>query len=512
MFSETINNILGEVLWHSITVDSTIASISGAHCNEISRVLAAHGKDFDNSETPIRILEVAAYAHTTGYMLANKFNTEVTLSDISIDTLALGRDIAIESNLDNDKVTRIASDFHDLPFTDNYFDLVYIASALHHTWSWQKVLQELMRTVKLGGLLFLENEPCAREFCFYKFRTNRREQFREIEKTLDQEGLLRIIAEPFLGSRQEELFGMVENQTMQLSEMLGILRQVGSIEELSLNPESCMNALENIVFDHREHDIETVKQLIIKRISRGIEVAAKSLSEIDLKMGYSLPASVEIESMAGRIAKSITGISKNSPLDSELVRVAISSIFGASVTMVIKKHSGTEFPEAEKSLKYDWGERSSVKIGYPPEVQKVLEATVDLLPDIQRSSAARIAASFPTDQWTTYTDEKGLKCLFPSSIATIQCLDSTGKKKFLIMLRIYALFDGEPFGVVLKSASSEIGKLEIFQSDTYLLRAVIESSESALEFSLEISYLNAEFRVSKKPIVLNVSAARVCAL
>ncbi len=512
MFSGTISNILGEVLWHSITVDSTIESVSDAHREEIERILTAHGKDLLNSDSPIRILEVAAYAHTTGYMLANKFAAEVTLSDISIDTLVLGRDMAIESNLDNENVSRVASDFHDLPFADNYFDLVYIASALHHTWSWQTVLKELMRTAKPGGLLYLENEPCAREFCFYKFRTNRREQFREFEKSLDQEGLLRIVAEPFPGSRPEELFGMVENQTMQLNEMLGLLREVGSIEELNLNPEACMGAIENTIFDHREHDSEIVKQLITDRLKRRVGKATKSLTEIDKKMGYLLPIPAEIESMAEQIADSITSIDRNAPLDGELVRVAISNIFGASVTMVIRKHADASFSLTTTGLRYDWGERSAVKIGYPPEVQKVLEATVDLLPDIQRSSADRIGASFPPDQWTSYTDDKGLKSLFPSSNAIIRCSDPADRKQFLIMLRIYALFDSEPYSVTLSLASKEIGKLDIFQSDTYLLRAEFESSDSSLEFKLDISYLNVELKKSKKTIVLNVSAARVCAL
>jgi hypothetical protein len=136
---------------------------------------------------------------------------------------------------------------------------------------------------------------------------------------------------------------------------------------------------------------------------------------------------------------------------------------------------------------------------------------VDLLPDIQRASPEKIAQSFSPSHWTTHVSEHGLRSLFPSSPATIRCSEATDRNKFLIMLRVYAVFDGEPFKVTINSADREIGCLEIYQTDTYLLRSEFESRDSVIEFALKFDYLDASHVENDKPIVLNVSAARVCA-
>lgn len=63
-------NILGEVLWHSVTTDASIVEVSRAHCSEIEN----HIEHFLPSakSKPIRFLEVAAYAHISGYLLAQQ--------------------------------------------------------------------------------------------------------------------------------------------------------------------------------------------------------------------------------------------------------------------------------------------------------------------------------------------------------------------------------------------------------------------------------------------------------
>ena len=81
-------NILGEVLWHAVTLDPSIMAVSQAHQREIVNYATHYLPDFET--TPIRFLEVAAYAHISGYLLAQQYNWDVTLSDISVHTLALG--------------------------------------------------------------------------------------------------------------------------------------------------------------------------------------------------------------------------------------------------------------------------------------------------------------------------------------------------------------------------------------------------------------------------------------
>jgi ubiquinone/menaquinone biosynthesis C-methylase UbiE len=95
----------------------------------------------------------------------------------------------------------VAGDFHALPFEADSFDLIYISSAIHHTWKYETVISELQRVLAPGGLLLLLNEPCHRECCFYAFRTNRPANFTKLESALNDLGVIRTFAEPYLGSR-----------------------------------------------------------------------------------------------------------------------------------------------------------------------------------------------------------------------------------------------------------------------------------------------------------------------
>ena len=174
--------LLGEFVWHSLTKDPTLDAVSARHLQAVEGVLARHGRHLPSS---LHLLEVAAYAHTTGYSLARQPGTRATLLDISASALKLGRRSARRDGLPLDGTRLVAADFHQLPFEDAQFHLVYICSALHHTVRWTEVLAELVRVLAPGGLLFLENEPCLREFCFYRFRANREKSFTAFEKALD---------------------------------------------------------------------------------------------------------------------------------------------------------------------------------------------------------------------------------------------------------------------------------------------------------------------------------------
>jgi hypothetical protein len=82
--------------------------------------------------------------------------------------------------------------------------------AFGYTGSYAKEVSEAHYTATPGGLVLLQNEPVLREFCFYKFRTNRIESLTPFEKKLDELGIIDTVAQPYLGSRPESMFGMVE--------------------------------------------------------------------------------------------------------------------------------------------------------------------------------------------------------------------------------------------------------------------------------------------------------------
>lgn len=164
---------------HSLTLDATIQDVSAVHYAAVERAMKQYLKrDIKGTH----ILEVAAYAHITGYQLHKELEATVDLFDISASTLRLGRHIAQQNNLPLEGTSRTMGDFHELPYEDDQFDVVYICSALHHTWRWQQVLAELIRVLAPDGILFLGNEPTRRDFCFNTFRTNRIDFFTPFEK------------------------------------------------------------------------------------------------------------------------------------------------------------------------------------------------------------------------------------------------------------------------------------------------------------------------------------------
>ncbi len=483
----SIINILGEVLWHSNTIDRTIDEVSIQHFESIKGVLAKHGIRSLQSDRKLRILEVAAYAHTTGYRLAQTFNAEVVLMDISPDTLALGARIAAQQQFDTFAVRRIAGDFHDLPFFDGQFDFVYIASALHHTWQWETVLSEMLRVLAPEGILFLENEPCLREFCFYKFRTSRPKNFRPFEKALDETGLIRTIAEPFLGSRPEQLFGMVENQTIPLESFLCILDESGKIVELQLVPEHNMGDLEKHLIEIRHNGFEFVKSFLTEYLKAGVEYLCTYLTNDDIALGSTLPKSSEIADMASKVAAHICAIKE--PLSSISARIEISRLFGAAVKVVVRKKWSEASVNKELSLRFDMGRLNGVTLSYPPNVAQILDGVRDLLPDIQTSEDVSLRKVFPERDWHIIRSGNSLTSLSHiRNSAEITCPRvNPDAEAILILLRMSASYTGKPYKITVRVDDVAVSTFDVFQTEAFIMKAQVAAEASAVSLRIEMS-------------------------
>ena len=347
-------NILGEVLWHTATLDASIEQVSQAHLHEIVKYAKCHFPNVERKQ--VRFLEVAAYAHITGYLLAQQHGWNITLSDISVETLAIGERQAQLSGLSSDQVRRIASDFHDLPFPDGAFEIVYIASALHHTLRWKTVLNELRRVTAPGGILILQNEPCRRHFCFYKFPTNRPDRYRPIETELLRLGIINTIAEPFPGSRPETLFGMIENQQMPLPEILRILRSEGTVEYLNINSLSCMSEFDTEILTTMRTTGSAAYTLRRELLAR-LESAQKTITSTDTAMGYRLPSQSEVADMAESMARLLETLPERGSTEYE---IAVADLFGGSLTAVMRKSARTLSAVQPDRLRFANGERKGV--------------------------------------------------------------------------------------------------------------------------------------------------------
>lgn len=390
------------------------------------------------------------------------------MSDISVQTLALGAQHAEVQGLDAEKVHRLATDFHDLPFPDGAFDVIYIASALHHTLRWQVVLKELQRATAPGRLLILQNEPCRRSFCLNKFPTNREATFRPVETELQQQGIIRTVAETYLGSRPEALFGMIENQTMRLPEMLALLRTEGSVEHVRLDPTACIAEFEQMLLA-APRDQQSLAATIEARLITRMEKAQDLLTTIDVAIDQA-----EVAAMARDTAQLICELPA---LGSENYEMAKANLLGSALSVVMRK-VGVAVPKSEPvRLRYANGGRVGVTIGYPPALSKLLELAHDLAPDIQLASPDEPAACFSAVEWTPHRNAIHRELLALVLVQTTGNIKlrkiPTANGMLLVLIRVYGHPIDGPLSIHLVSNQVEYARVDVYQPDSFLLRGEV---------------------------------------
>ena len=508
-----IQNILGEVLWHSLTLDPTIEEVSCQHYQDIDEQIKQYTSSDERAAQfgkGCRFLEVAAYAHVTGYLLAQDKDWQVTLSDVSVDTLALGAKHANEMGLDTSAVRRTAVDFHDLPFETGEFDVVYISAALHHTDRWETVLRELMRVVTPGGLLIIQCEPVMREFCLYNFETNRPGEFRPIEAELDRLEILRTIAQPYYGSRPEFLFGMIENQKMPIDTILEIIKQKGEIIQLEVDVNISMSAFDKDILEVDGTDRE-IEGYIVSELSKRACSAEKFMHDIDHALGIRMPEQSDIERLAHKVAPMITDLPD---LDSPEYKTALASIFGGSIKVVAKIGDHSSADIEKRYPVYCKNVRKGVDIAFPPNLSEILEKTEDLLPEIQHASASELERYFPPSEWDVGyiegTETKYLSLMRRSGNIVLQT--DAINTSWIVLIRVWADPSQNPFRVSLFVDDDEVAGFDVYQTESFLLNAFISKMEPGSAVSLRAIPIGSADVPSDKVLPVTVGAARFIAI
>lgn len=494
-------NILGEMLWHTTTSDPSIMQVSHEHMHEVVKYAKDYLPAFNSKS--VRFLEVASYAHITGYLLAQQYGWSVTLSDISVQTLALGTRQAQLNGIDADQVRRVAIDFHNLPFPDGAFDIVYIASAMHHTLRWQMVLKELQRVTAPEGLLILQNEPCERHFCFYKFPTNRPSTYRPIETKLLQQEILNTIAEPYPGSRPETLFGMIENQKMPLSEILQILNSEGTVEKLSIDSSICISKFDNTLLA-APRNVERTSNMIRNELLARLDKVRNLLTATDTALGYCFPTPTEVTEMAQSVARRLETLPDPG---SQQYEIAMANLFGGSITAVMRKFADANPVKQTGQLRYSNGERNGVIIGYPPTLTKILDLAQDLVPDIQTAEVVDISRCFPSNEWILDSNADLRYLVLTTQTGSIRLQESPGEHShFIVLLRIYGSPTDTPFRIQLLLNHKEIAGVDVHQADSFLLRGEMTAGDDT-NISVHLCHLNGAPLMTIPPVT--VPAVRI---
>lgn len=503
----TVTSILGELLWHSVTADPTIVTTSEQHYASITSIVEAFLPQFGRAGRRSTFLEVAAYAHITGYRVAKDCNTDVTLADISVETLALGAQVAGQNGYDSSRLTRVACDFHDLPFEDAQFDVVYIASALHHTWNWKAVVREMVRVLAPGGLLIFENEPVARALAMYKFRTNRAENMRPFEKALEQNGMMRTVADPFPGSRPELLFGMIENQTIPLPEFKAELSKECDIKKFNTQSVELMGDLEKEALRRRRDPQAKITQFLTDEMTRRLDAVRPSFTPTDAALGCSIPSREEVEQLSQVVAKRIASMPEKE--DSTEYKEKVAELFGAAVHCVVRKR-GSVSETTPKPLRFQSTRRSDVSIAYPPEISRVLEDALDVLPDVQTAPRSRLSEAFHDDEW--HFDRHGdLNVLYPKGPkAAIHCSAVTPGASISILVRVYVVHAGRDWRLRISYCGESKAELGVYQTDSAIISCTIQARETGPAIVVETLHAD-----NDKPIfgvTFTIAALRACAL
>jgi SAM-dependent methyltransferase len=452
---------LGEMVWHSLHIDEHVEAMSRKHADVLRELINRFS--LQSAKRPIRILEVGAYTHFSVHIVASELNGIGVTNDISPVSLRVGADFARSKGIRVGDVL-VASDFHDLPFSSNYFDLVFVASSVHHTFRPWLMMDELFRVVRPSGIVHLENEPVGRLFCFYQYRGNRQECLTPFEAAVNERGLTWTLSSPYPGSRQEEIFGMIENDRIPLSIFLDTFATNGVTIDIDIN---------SVLMGDFEHSLlqlprdQNLASAIAATLEAHFAELATKLSVRDVLMGFSVPRKETIWLLSYRAAQAIKLLS---PPDTSEYQKQIASLFGAPLKASVKKiEAGFEEVEMfKRSVTQDQG----VYLDVPPLTGVVLNLTDRRLPDINTALPHKLETIYPPTEWINYKEASGLVSLLNRSASASIILPDLPHGG-LMLIRFYAAAKESPYIVRFSIPDRTLDAQVICQSESRLARFIV---------------------------------------
>lgn len=459
---------LGEYAWHQITVDPNIVPTSESHLATMRRLIGV----LPSRDRPFRVLELGAYRHYAGHLLATETGAEVWLSDISAAALRAGRQAAEASGV-SVFAALCAADFHDLPFSDGYFDAAFIASAVHHTIRPEQVLRELMRVVGPNGVVWLDNEPVGREACFYRFASNRPESYTDFERRVADRDLMRLLSSPFPGTRPEAMFHMTENDQIPLDAFMHELEAGGAIEHLQLRTDSTIGEPEKRLMavdrsTSRRHGAAAA-------IHHATRILLDSIGAPDPKaeaLGFSLPNDVQIWSMSRRLAL-VLGDS-DAAHEHRLTRA-----FGAALQARVRRPAHATY--SMQPFRRHVQEVDGCWMDFGPSTgADVLKARA-LLPDaFDPDCEALLREMLRPDEWSIIRESFGANslCNLKPSVELPALRDAEAA---VLLLRAYTLPDARgPYLVRVRQGRRLVVEGSVVQAESRLFRGLVHRDQGEI--------------------------------
>jgi ubiquinone/menaquinone biosynthesis C-methylase UbiE len=449
---------LGEILWHTTHLDPHVHTMSKLHGDAMISLIEKHALNL-NLSRPLRILEVGAYCHYGAHLAAAQFGGVAVAHDIAPHSLELGLQLGRDLKPAPLESHAFVGDFHELPFSDGYFDLVFIASAVHHTYSPRKVIGEMFRVVRSGGIVHLENEPLARSFATYTFRCSRAGSYTPLEQALNDAQLLWIVSSPYPGSRAETLFSMVENERIPLALYRHALEQRGDIVDWQVNCDVRLGDLERemLAFPVND-DLETnIGDWLLDKLSP----LRPHVTQWETDSGRRLPNVDEVWELAYRVGELRRQLALE-PANESL----IGKLFGGALKCTARKTSAsaqsdillTRHVELRGAVHYD---------DYVTARQGV--NLKNLFPE--GDEERHIAAFFPASDWVVLREEGGVSSLANLG-SSARVITTHFANQVLCLFRIYSVQAAEIYWIDFLRNGQVIYSHCVATSESHLARFV----------------------------------------
>lgn len=138
--------------WGTIAINSYYTNLQGFELEFLVKNISLF-----NSKKNIKVLDLGCGGGNVAGFLKKKFpNWEIYGIDISKKAI-------INANKNYKGIKFLVSGAHSLPFEDNQFDLILSLDTLEHFENYQKVITEISRILKKGGIFYLA-VPLEKQF------------------------------------------------------------------------------------------------------------------------------------------------------------------------------------------------------------------------------------------------------------------------------------------------------------------------------------------------------------